>query len=145
MATLDCVRRQACSCEGSGAQVWWGVVEGAGEGQCGEEELRGDLIVLYNFWKEVVARWVGLCSLVTVIGQEVMASSSARGGSGLVLGNISSQKEWSVIGTGCTGWWWNQHPWRAEVMWHWGSWLVSSIGGDGFILELDDLSVFFQP
>lgn len=75
------------------------------------------------------------------LGWEVMA----RGSSGWILGNISSQKEWSVIGTGCTGWWWNQHPWRAEVMWHWGSWLVSSIGGDGFILELDDLSVFFQP
>ena len=37
---------------------------------------------------------VSLCSQVTVIGQEVMASNCTRGGSGWILGNVSSPKEW---------------------------------------------------
>jgi len=35
---------------------------------------------------------VGLCSQVEVIGQEVMASSCARGGSGWILGGVSSRE-----------------------------------------------------
>ena len=38
-----------------------------------------------------------------VTGQEVKALSYARGGSGWILGKISSQKEWQDIGTGCPG------------------------------------------
>jgi len=34
---------------------------------------------------------VSFCSQVTAIGQEVMASSCARGGSGCVLGEVSTQ------------------------------------------------------
>ena len=37
---------------------------------------------------------VGLFSQVTAIVQEGLTSSCARGGSGWILGNISSQKEW---------------------------------------------------
>ena len=37
---------------------------------------------------------IGLCSQVTAIGQEVMASHCTDGGSGWLLGNISSLKEW---------------------------------------------------
>jgi len=38
-------------------------------GQCGEEELRGDLISLYTSLKECCGKVrVGLCSQVTVIG-----------------------------------------------------------------------------
>ena len=34
-----------------------------------------------------------------------MALSCARGGSGWILGRISSLKEWSSAGTGCPGKW----------------------------------------
>lgn len=57
---------------------------------------------------------VGFFSQVTVIGQEVMALSCARGGSGWVLGNTSSQKsgnalaqlprEWWMWSVGVVGW-----------------------------------------
>ena len=43
--------------------------------------LRGDLIALYT-------------SRISATGQEVMVLSCARGGSGLKLGKISSEKEW---------------------------------------------------
>jgi len=36
---------------------------------------------------------------------EEMASSCIRGGLDLILGKISSLKEWSGIGTGCPGRW----------------------------------------
>lgn len=38
--------------------------------------------------------WLGLFFQVTVIRQEVVASSGARGGSGWIFGKISSEKEW---------------------------------------------------
>jgi len=46
---------------------------------------------------------VGLFSQVTVIGEKVMASSCTRGGSGWILGRISSLKEWSGTGTAAQG------------------------------------------
>jgi len=39
-----------------------------------------------------------------------MALGCARGGSGLMLGKFSSQKECQCIGTGYSGKWWNHHP-----------------------------------
>ena len=81
------------SYEGSGAQVLWGVAEGTGMVQSGEEEAQGRLIALYNCLKggggEVGVR---LCSQVTVRGREVMASSCTRGSSGCMSGT-SSQEE----------------------------------------------------
>ena len=38
-----------------------------------------------------------------MIGEEVMASSCTRGGSGWILGRISSLKEWSGSGTAAQG------------------------------------------
>ncbi|KAK4815771.1 hypothetical protein QYF61_007189 [Mycteria americana] len=41
-----------------------------------------------------------------------MASSCARGGLDWILGNFSSLKGLSSIGTGCPGKWLSRHPWR---------------------------------
>jgi len=48
------------------------------------------------------------------IGREAMASGCVRGGSDWILGKISLLKEWSGIGTGCSGRWWSYHPWRCS-------------------------------
>jgi len=57
----------------------------------GKKRLRGDFIAL---WKEAVVGW-GLASspACLVIGREVIASSSARGDSGWMLGEISFLRE----------------------------------------------------
>ena len=89
----------------------------------GSEET--SLITLYNSPKGSCGK-VGVShfSQVTAIGQEGMALSYARGGSGWVLGNISSQKKWWNTGTNCPE---SQLPWRCSraMMWHWvGQWLI---------------------
>jgi len=61
-----------------------------------------------------------LC-LMSSVGWEGMASSCTRGGSGWILGKISSQKEWQCTGKGCPGRWWSHCPGNVE-MWHWGTW-----------------------
>ena len=50
-----------------------------------------------------------------------------RGGSGWMLGNISSPKEWSGTGTGCPG---ITVP-GGVPDWQLGTWLVGRIGGSG--------------
>jgi len=67
-----------------------------------------------------------------------MALRCARGGSDWILGNISSQKEWSSIGTGCPGKRWSHHPWRCSRSGTKGH----SRHGDGLMIGLDILEVF---
>lgn len=59
-----------------------------------------------------------------------MAPSSIRGGSGRILGNSSSQKEWLGTGTAAQGavGSLSLEAFRAMGMWHMGTWLVSMVG-----------------
>jgi len=43
-----------------------------------------------------------------------LASSCIREGLNWISGNNSLLKEWSGIGTGCSGKWWSHHPWRCS-------------------------------
>jgi len=64
---LEHVQRR--SCERSGAQVLWGVAEGAGVVQSGEEEARGDPMALYNSQNGGCSKVeVSLFSQVTAMG-----------------------------------------------------------------------------
>jgi len=80
-------------------------------------------------------------------GQEEMASSCVRGGSGWRLGEISFLQEWSGLGPGCPGQWGSPHPWRGSKhvwMWPLGTGL-SRHGGVGLVVGLDDLRGLLQP
>jgi len=53
---------------------------------------------------------VGLFSQVAATGQEAVALSCTRVGSGWILGKTTSPEEWSGAGMGCPGRWWSHHP-----------------------------------
>jgi len=78
---------------------------------------------LFYWGKKVVLGkgGVGFFSQVTVIGQEVMALSFARGGSGWVLGNTSSQKSGNALAQLPRVWW----MWAGGV----GGWAEVGLGG----------------
>jgi len=76
-----------------------------------------------------------------------MASGCVRGGLGWILGQMSSLREWSGVGTGCPGKWWSCHPWRGSknmYMWHFRTWF-SRHGGVRLTIGLDVLRGLFQP
>ena len=58
---------------------------------------------------------VGLFTQVTEMGQEGMASSCARGGSGWILRKISTLKEWQGTETGCPWRRLSHHSWRCSI------------------------------
>lgn len=63
-----------------------------------ERRLRGSLIAFYSCLKGYCCgEWVGLCLQVTAI--RGMVFGCGRGRSGWIFGNISSQKDWWVVGT----------------------------------------------
>ena len=122
----------------------WGLPWGFrwnGMAQSGEQDFQGRPYgCLKGGWREV---GVSLCSQVTMIGREVMASSCARGGSGWILGEISSLKERSGTGTAAQGV--VESP-SLEVFQNCGDVAlkgrVSGHGGDGLVLVLVILEVF---
>ena len=69
-----------------------------------KRRLNRDLIAPYNCLKGGGGKvGVSLCSQVAAVGQEGMVLSCTTGGSGWILGRISSQKEWCCIGTAAQG------------------------------------------
>ena len=74
-------------------------------------------------------------------GQEVMVLSGTKRDSGWILGKISSQKQWCIIGTGCTEWWWNHCPGGVQEMCSVTlSDMVGWYGGDGSVVGQGALS-----
>ena len=81
-------------------------------------------------------------------GQEEMASSCVRGGLEWILGNFTSLKGLSSIGTGCPGKGLSPHPWgylKAVWMRCLGTWCSGGLGSVRFTVGLDDLKGLFQP
>ena len=70
------------------------MVEGTGIIQFGGGS--GETLSLYNDLEGVCGA-LGGQPLLKVVEQEGTASSCARGGSGWILGRISSQKEWNML------------------------------------------------
>ena len=84
---------------------------------------------------------VGLCSWVTAIGWQVMALCCTRGGSGWLLGKISSQKEQLCTGTAVQGVW--ESP-SLEVLKNCGDVALRDVVM-GTIGWVGDLRGLFQP
>jgi len=89
----------------AGALVLWGIPDRTGMAQAGEEEEQGKPCRSVQLLKGCgIKLRVSLCSQVTATGQEVIALSCGKGGSGW--------KEPWYSGTGCPGKWGSHCPWR---------------------------------
>ncbi|PKU43198.1 hypothetical protein llap_6505 [Limosa lapponica baueri] len=78
-----------------------------------EKRRRGDLLALSNSLKGGGSQGGSVSSPKSqVMGQEEMASSCARGGSGWILGKMFPRKGFLSLGMGCPGKGLRHHPWR---------------------------------
>lgn len=85
--------------------------EGTGGVYFGDEEVRGDLIVLYRYLEGHRSK-VGISSSPShrVITRGISLKLQ-QGRLRLVLGDTSLLEGLCGIGTGCPGQWWGHHPW----------------------------------
>lgn len=51
----------------------------------------------------------------------------------------------TILGTGCLGNWWSNHPWKVgNSIEYFGPWLIGAVRSVRFAVRLSDLQGFFQ-
>jgi len=98
---MECIQRRATKLWGVWSTSVMGSSWGSWDGSIWRRGASGEMLLL-SIIHDRRLWWGGPWSLlwVTAIGQEGMASSCARGGSGWILAVTSPKKQWCT-GTGC--------------------------------------------